>query len=103
MKEIAVENYLIRRVRDLGGLCYKFEKVRAGAPDRICILPGNNIFFVECKRPGVRRLRPAQTRFMKRLHERGCKCFVVNCREDIDRCLDSMTSTSISAESLLMQ
>ena len=48
-----VEAALVRRVKRLGGLCEKFHAIgRRGVPDRIVILPGNIVIFVELKAPG---------------------------------------------------
>jgi hypothetical protein len=48
-----VEKALIKRVKELGGLCEKFTSPsRRSVPDRLVTLPGNVIIFVECKAPG---------------------------------------------------
>lgn len=43
-----VERRLIRRVEDLGGLCVKAGQ--DGWPDRIVMLPGGRLYWVELKR-----------------------------------------------------
>lgn len=43
-----VERRLIRRVEDIGGLCIKHGQ--DGWPDRIVMLPGGRLFWVELKR-----------------------------------------------------
>lgn len=51
-KEANIEAYLVRKVRDLGGKCFKFESPgTAGMPDRLIVLPGV-IAFMELKRLG---------------------------------------------------
>lgn len=53
MLERDIEKKLIRPVKDLGGLCLKFETPGfTGVPDRIIFLPGPHILFVETKQPG---------------------------------------------------
>lgn len=53
MRESRIENALIRRVKKLGGLCEKFTSPsRRSVPDRLVILPGGRIYFVELKAPG---------------------------------------------------
>jgi len=53
MLEKEIEKKLIRPIKDLGGLCLKFETPGfTGVPDRIVLLPGPNIVFVETKQPG---------------------------------------------------
>lgn len=53
MLERDIEKKLIRPVKDMGGLCLKFETPGfTGVPDRIVLLPGPHIVFVETKQPG---------------------------------------------------
>ncbi len=55
MLEKQIERALVRRVKDLGGLCEKFVSPgRRSVPDRIVTLPGGRIIFVELKAPGKR-------------------------------------------------
>lgn len=50
MKESQVEQFLRGRIRAAGGLCWKFVSPgNAGVPDRIVILPGGRVYFVELK------------------------------------------------------
>jgi hypothetical protein len=48
-----IERYLIGEVERHGGVALKFTGAR-GMPDRIVLLPGGRIAFVEVKRPGQR-------------------------------------------------
>ena len=53
MLERDIEKKLIRPIKGLGGLCLKFETPGfTGVPDRIILLPGPHIVFVETKQPG---------------------------------------------------
>ena len=53
MLEKDVEKRLIKPVRQLGGLCLKFITPGfTGVPDRIILLPGGRVLFVETKAPG---------------------------------------------------
>lgn len=49
MLEGDVEAVLAQRVRELGGLSYKFAPLHAGNPDRLVLLPGGRILLVEVK------------------------------------------------------
>ena len=50
MKESYIESQLVRRIRAAGGLCYKWVSPGCdGVPDRIVILPGGRVIFVELK------------------------------------------------------
>ena len=82
--EKQIETYLVREIRKLGGTAYKFNsEQRRGVPDRLCVLPGRVVVFVECKRPGARP-RPAQIREMQRLRETDQLVTWVSTKEEID-------------------
>ena len=54
MYERDIEAALVRRVKALGGICEKFvSPSRRAVPDRIVLLPGGHIVFVELKSPGM--------------------------------------------------
>lgn len=60
MLEKEVESKLIKPVKNMGGLCLKFVTPGfTGVPDRIILLPGAHIVFVETKQPGKKE-RPRQ-------------------------------------------
>lgn len=53
MLESEIERKLIKPIRALGGLCLKLEcPGYTGMPDRMILLPGGVIRFVETKQPG---------------------------------------------------
>jgi hypothetical protein len=83
MLEKQIEQALIRRVKELGGICEKFTSPgRRAVPDRIVTLPGGRIVFVECKAPGK---RPTLTQVLD--HERrralGCDVRVIDSLEQV--------------------
>lgn len=44
MKESYIESYLVRKVKEHGGLCYKFVSPgNPGVPDRLIITPRNEL------------------------------------------------------------
>ena len=71
--EKQIEAYLVRRVRELGGMAYKFTSpAHRGVADRIVCMPDGSTWFVELKAPGG-RLSPLQKHFqseMARLRQR---------------------------------
>lgn len=84
MRESQIEQYFIRRVREVGGLSRKFVSPgRKGVPDRIAVFFGE-VFFVELKAPG-KQLRADQRREHKKLYEAGATVFVIDSIEDVDR------------------
>ena len=50
MRESSIERYLVRKVKEHGGLCYKFVSPgNPGVPDRIIITPDGKTIYVELK------------------------------------------------------
>lgn len=81
MRESAVESVFAQRVRDLGGVSYKFAPVHAGNPDRIVLMPGGVVRFVELKAEGG-TLDPAQRVWHRRAAELGTVVDVVRGAEE---------------------
>ena len=55
MRESYIEAHLVREIKKHGGLCYKFVSPGSpGVPDRVVVLPGGRIIFVELKADGGR-------------------------------------------------
>ena len=68
-----IEQRLVRDIEKLGGLCIKVGQ--DGWPDRLCILPGGRLCWVELKRPdgaasGPQRWRAVQLRRLGQRVER---------------------------------
>lgn len=89
MREKEIEMYLVKRVKSLGGLCYKFTSPNgAGVPDRIVILNGRLHFF-ELKATG-QKPRPLQVIQIERLRFQGQIVRVADSKEKIDEYLEVM-------------
>lgn len=93
MKESAIETYLAKRVRALGGECRKVKFIgHDGAPDRLVMLPPQRsvlgpAFWVETKtRTGA--LRPCQIREHARLRAMGQLVYVIRSTAEVDACLE---------------
>lgn len=83
-KEANLEAYLVRKVCDLGGKCMKFlSPGSAGMPDRLIVLPGGVIAFMELKRlgevPG-----DLQAKRISDLHKLGANAYWASTREQVD-------------------
>lgn len=94
MRESDIEQYLVERVAELRGECRKLKWVaRKGAPDRLVMLPGGLLHFVELKAPGLAAKFPydAHTRQQHREHVRmermGQKVYVIDSKEGVDALL----------------
>lgn len=82
MLEKQIEATLVRRVKELGGLCEKFVSPgRRSVPDRIITLPGGRIVFVELKAPG-KRPTELQERDHARRRALGCEVRLIDNTED---------------------
>ena len=83
MRERDVEQYLVRRVKQCGGLCWKWVSPgTAGVPDRIVIHP-KGIFFVELKAPGEKP-RQLQLFIHEQMRRCGASVFVLDTYEAVD-------------------
>ena len=93
MNEKTVERKLVEAVRSMGGLCPKFVSPGwDGVPDRIVLLTGCVVAFVETKAPG-KRMRPLQKRRKMQLEGLGFRVFCVDSVEGIKEVLDEIRST----------
>lgn len=96
MAESSIERYLRTRVERMGGLCWKWVSPgRVGVPDRIVMLKGGVIAFVELKNSGKSE-RPSQIVCQNRMKRMGCWVFSsVDSKEKVDSLLASMTIEQI--------
>lgn len=84
-----IERRLKARVEDLGGWCLKFNPVSdTGIPDRIVLLPGGILRFVEVKRPVGGRVSAIQEYQHQKLRALGFPVEIVKTYEDIDLMLE---------------
>ena len=82
--EKTIENGLIRIARAAGGLAVKFVSPgTAGMPDRLVLLPGGRIIFVELKEPG-KKLRQLQQYRKKQLEALGFKSLIIDSKEKLE-------------------
>lgn len=90
MRETIVEQALTRAVHAAGGLCWKFTSPgTVGVPDRVVILPGGHVGFIEVKAPG-KHPRPIQTHRLDQLRALGATVAVVDHPTHIEGALDAI-------------
>ena len=73
MLEREIEKYLVKRVKDAGGVAYKFTSPsHRGVSDRVVCLPGGETWFVELKTEGgkLSRLQDLFAQDMARLNQK---------------------------------
>ena len=73
-----VEALLVSGVKRMGGLAYKFVSPgNSGVPDRIILMPGGKIYFVELKREDG-QLTNLQKRQINRIQKLDCQVDVLH-------------------------
>ena len=94
MREITVEEYLVRRVKETGGEVRKvIWPSRRGAPDRLCGWASTKRNgFVEMKKPGGPGAEDHQLREHRRLRAIGFRVDVIHTKEQVDEFVLEMTS-----------
>lgn len=92
MTESGLEKRICEYVRRLGGRAFKFVSPGApGVPDRLCVLPGGRIVFIEVKRPGRENgLSVQQKKIVSWLRRLGCVVWVINDFEEFRRLIDGI-------------
>ena len=86
-----VESYLSRRVKQLGGRCDKFiPDNNNGMPDRIVMLPGGVLVWVETKRCDTEDARKLQKMQHRKLRRLGQRVEVIHTKEAVDALLDEL-------------
>ena len=93
MRESEIESRLRAEVKKMGGMAVQFTSPGLdGVPDRIVLLPGRKIAFVELKAPG-KKPRPLQEKRMRQLVSLGFPVFVIDGAEQIGGVLDEICAT----------
>ena len=81
-----IEAYLVKRVKALGGIAYKW-RGHGGAADRIIVLPDGTVWFVEVKTIGG-RLSALQKVFAADMARLKQKYRVLWTKEQVDAWVD---------------
>jgi len=82
MIEKTVENELVKQVKEIGGICWKFTvPSTSGVPDRIILYHGK-AYFVETKAPG-KKPRPLQRKIHRMMAEQGFPVTIIDKPEQV--------------------
>lgn len=92
MREKSIETYLRDEVEKIGGKAFKFSSPgNNGVPDRIVLLPGGIVKFVELKKPGE-DLRPIQRSRKRQFEKLGFEVLVIDSKEKVGDFIEICTS-----------
>ena len=93
MREKVIEQKLVAEVKKAGGICPKWVAPGFdGVPDRIALMPGGKLAFVEVKAPGEQP-RPLQRARHELLRRLGFKVFILDNVEKIGGMIDEIRTT----------
>lgn len=96
MREKTVEDYFVKQVAErLQGKALKWVSPgNNGVPDRLVIVPGGRIYFVELKAPG-KEPRKLQTYMHKQIREMGCVVLTIDTKEKVDSFIKAVIDNAI--------
>ena len=90
MREKALEQRFLMKVKNVGGLALKLVSPGfAGVPDRLVLMPDGKVGFVEVKSPG-KKPRALQTARITLLRNMGFKVFVLDNEDQIENIIDEI-------------
>lgn len=93
MRENNIEQKLVRAVKNMGGIAPKFISPGFdGMPDRLLLIPGGKMAFVEVKAMGCKP-RPLQVRRLGMLRALGFLVFVLDDERQIGGILDEIRTS----------
>ena len=93
MREKTLEQKFRAAIKAAGGLAVKFTSPGFdGVPDRLALLPGGRMAFVEVKAPR-KKPRPLQLARHRQLRQLGFKVYVLDDESQIGGMIDEIQST----------
>jgi len=96
MLERDVERYLVGRVAAIGGVAYKFvSPTNRGVCDRIVVMPGGVVWFVELK-SATGRLSKLQLRFQAQMIAMGQRNIVLASKDAVDTFITILESENVT-------
>ena len=90
MREKTIDSKLVKAVKEKGGIAPKFVSPGLdGVPDRLVLLPGGKIAFIELKATG-KKMRPLQVRRKRQLEKLGFSVYCIDRADQIGGILDAI-------------
>jgi hypothetical protein len=95
LQESRIEKRLKKEIELIGGKALKFiSPGTAGVPDRIVLLPGGRIVFVELKAPGE-KMRKIQELRKRQLEKLGFKVLCIDSIEGVQELVREVSSNAV--------
>lgn len=93
MRENEIEKALTLTVKKREGLALKFiSPGMSGVPDRLIMMKGGRIAFIELKAPG-KKMRPLQIKRKRQLEALGFLVYCIDNKDQIGGVLDEICAT----------
>ena len=93
MREKTIEQKLVKATKAVGGIAPKPTCPGwGGVPDRLILLPGKRLAFVEVKGPGE-QMRPLQVKRKRQLEALGFSVYCIDHPDQIGGVLDEIRSS----------
>jgi VRR-NUC domain len=89
MKEAAIDKRCYEEARLRGGMLMRLRPPPQGVPDRLLLMPGGHVVFVEMKTP-TGRVQPGQRDFMKELSRMKVPWRVIRSLDEFVALLDQL-------------
>lgn len=89
MAESAIEKYLVKTIKSIGGMAIKLYAINnIGLPDRLIMLPEGIIFFVELKdKKGKARI--IQDKKHEDIKKIGFKVYIINSKDKVNELINT--------------
>ena len=100
MRERDIEEWLVRQVRELGGIADKFVSPgNPGVPDRLIIIPGGHVIFVELKTE-IGRMSNIQKWQRERYRKMGADFRIIKGKKEAEEFINEIRAARLSENSI---
>ena len=94
VSEQTIEQHAVREAKKRGGKALKFTSPSTkGVPDRLIILPGGKVGFLELK-SSIGKPTKLQIYWLKYLEKLGCRTGIANSKDSVNQFMDILENDS---------